>query len=67
MLARVGADLKSSREVLPGLRSAALITHLNETGGKLFGGGELAAFAGRFDRACISDCKWDAAPFSASR
>lgn len=67
VLARVDADLKSSREVLPGLRSAALITHLNETGGRLFGGGELAAFAGRFDRAFVSDCRWDAAPFSAYR
>ena len=65
VLARVEADLADSRAVLPGLESAALVTHLNETGGQLFGGDDLAAFAGRFDRAFASDCRWDAVPLGA--
>ena len=55
VLARVEADLADSRTVLPSLESAVLITHLNETGGQLFGGDDLAAFAGRFDRAFASE------------
>ena len=55
VLARVGADLAETRKVLPGAQAAAVITHLNETGGKLAGAGSLKAFASRFSRVYVSD------------
>ena len=42
-------------KVLPEAASAALVTHLNETGGALDGDMELATFAAAFDRAMVSD------------
>ena len=67
VLARVGADLACTRKVLPGARSVALITHLNETGGILAGDMALEDFAARFDRAFISRTPWDAEPFQAGK
>ena len=58
VLTRTRADLEASRAVLPGLRSAVLVTHLNETGGRLAGAMPLAEFAAPFDRALISDSPW---------
>ncbi|MBQ7606358.1 MAG: adenylosuccinate synthetase, partial [Firmicutes bacterium] len=53
-LRRTGEDLAKSREVLPQLGNAVLVTHLNETGGKLAGGGEFRELASRFDKAFVS-------------
>ena len=59
VLARVKADAETSRRVLPDLSVSALVTHLNETGGRLAGDMALADFAARFDRCFTSDCPWD--------
>ena len=59
VLERVGRDLAAAREVLPNVRNCAVVTHLNETGGALFGDMALADFVARFDRAMLSDCPWD--------
>ena len=60
VLGRVAADLAATRRVLPGARSAVLVTHLNETGGELFGDMTLGAVAAHFDAAYGSDRPWDA-------
>ena len=60
VLTRVRADFERTKEVLPGATSAALITHLNETGGRLAGPMALQDFASHFDRCLLSDCPWDA-------
>jgi len=59
VLGRVRADLAATRQVLPDIASAALVTHLNETGGALDGGMDLAAFAAAFDRVMVSDTPCD--------
>lgn len=59
VLRRVAQDLGQAREVLPDARSCAVVTHMNETGGELFGDMKLADFTARFDRAVASDCPWD--------
>ena len=56
--------LDDARAVLPGVRSCALITHLNETGGRLAGDMSLLDFIVRFDRALVSECAWTARPVS---
>lgn len=58
LLKRVMADREASRQVLPSLRTALLVTHLNETGGRLTGGASLADLAASFDRMLYSDCPW---------
>ncbi|MBR6186709.1 MAG: adenylosuccinate synthetase [Clostridia bacterium] len=62
ILSRVQKDLKAAREVLPKAASAALVTHLNETAGRLCGNMALPDFLSHFDRAYLSDCPWDAGP-----
>ena len=59
VLGRVERDLGDTRAVLPSARSCAVVTHLNETGGELFGDMTLADFTARFDRALASDCPWE--------
>ena len=56
----LSADPAATRRVLPGARSAVLVTHLNETGGELFGDMTLGAVAAHFDAAYGSDRPWDA-------
>ena len=59
VLARVNADLAASREVLPEAVSAVLITHLNETGGRLACDTAPEDFARHFDRAYCSFSPWE--------
>ena len=59
VLARVRADRTETRTVLPDASSSVLVTHLNETGGKLACQTPLEAFAACFDRAYVSDCPWE--------
>lgn len=58
VLARVQADLRLTREILPGAIPAALVTHLNETGGEMTGDMRLADFTAHFDCAYLSDSPW---------
>ena len=62
VLSRVQKDLAATRAVLPRAAAAVLVTHLNETGGRLWGNMHLPDFLSRFDRAYVSDCPWDARP-----
>ena len=62
VLRRVEADAQASRQLLPNARTAAFVTHLNETGGELRGNMALADFIARFDRAYLSDDPFDARP-----
>ena len=55
ILRRVRADLTESRRILPAVSAAALVTHLNETGGELRGEMKLEDFAPHFDRVLLSD------------
>ena len=55
VLARVNADLAETRALLPDAAASVLITHLNETDGKLACGLSPEVFAGHFDRAYFSD------------
>ena len=57
---RVRADLEATRAVLPGAVPAVLVTHLNETGGRLKGNLSLEELTAQFDRVAVSDCPWDA-------
>ena len=59
VLARTEADLKAAREVLPKAVSAVVVTHLNETGGRLACGMPLEAFTGRYDRCYKSFSPWE--------
>ena len=59
VMGRIEGDFSRSVRLLPGLRKTLLITHLNETGGRLCGDGELADFAGAFDEAWLSDQPWE--------
>ena len=52
---RVDRDWEATRETLPGLRRMLLITHMNETDGKLAGGGSMADLTQSFDRVLFSD------------
>ena len=61
VLERITADFNASRAVLPEAVSAVLVTHLNETGGKLAGEMTLEDFTAHFDRQYLSDCPWSAA------
>ena len=58
VLARVRADLEATRGKLPGAAAALLVTHLNETGGRLAGDMALEALFSGFDRALVSDVPW---------
>ena len=60
VMKRVRADLEATRAVLPGAVPAVLVTHLNETGGRLKGNLSLEELTAQFDRAAVSDCPWDA-------
>lgn len=64
VLRRTREDLAASREALPGLRSAILVTHLNETGGRLAGDMALKDFVAPYDRALVSDSPWDVRPMA---
>lgn len=59
VLARTMADLKETRNVLPAAVSAVVITHLNETGGKLACEGTMDAFTAHFDRSYTSSIPWE--------
>ena len=59
VLARTMADLKETRNVLPAAVSAVVITHLNETGGKLACEGSMDAFTAHFDRSYTSSIPWE--------
>ena len=54
VLARIRKDRETTRAVLPDASYAAVITHLNETGGKLACGMAPEEFATHFDRAYFS-------------
>lgn len=58
VLDRVQQDCGRTREVLPDAACTVLVTHLNETGGRMTGGAELDAFMAHFDEGYISDCPW---------
>ncbi|MBR3334364.1 MAG: adenylosuccinate synthetase [Clostridia bacterium] len=60
VMKRVRADLEATRAVLPGAVPAVLVTHLNETGGRLKGNLSLEELTAQFDRVAVSDCPWDA-------
>ncbi|MBE5794940.1 MAG: adenylosuccinate synthetase [Clostridiales bacterium] len=60
---RVQADETASRQVLPKLRTALLVTHLNETGGQLTGDGDIRTLAATFDRVLCSAAPWQVAPW----
>ncbi len=64
VLARTGADRKATQAVLPGVKSAVMVTHLNETGGELKGNMTLQQFTGHFDRVYLSE---DPRSFAVSR
>ena len=52
---RILLDLSETRKILPEVRSSVMITHLNETGGKLAGDEKLENFIQGFDRCILSD------------
>jgi len=58
LMRRVEADRERAKAVLPHLRSAILITHLNETDGTLAGGASMAQLTQAFDRVLYSDAPW---------
>lgn len=62
VLKRVRADAQATRRILPGAKTAAFITHLNETGGEFVGDTTLAGYAAHFDCAYLSDDPFDARP-----
>ena len=62
VLDRVARDRAATRQVLPDARAAVMVTHLNETSGRLAGAMSLSDFTASFDRAYLSDCPWDARP-----
>ena len=47
-------DLAESRSILPGLKSAVAVTHLNETDGQLAGDGDLKELCSHFDESYLS-------------
>ena len=55
VLRRTERDWTETRRVLPRARTAVLVTHLNETGGRLAGKMTLEELTGRFERAYLSD------------
>ena len=59
VMKRVRSDLEKTREILPEAVAAVLITHLNETNGRLKGNMRLKELTGQFDLARISNCPWD--------
>ena len=61
VLKRIRADTETTRAVLPGLKIAVMVTHLNETGGELKGEMKLSEFIRGFDRVYLSDCPYFAA------
>ena len=52
---RILRDLSETRKILPEVRASIMITHLNETGGKLTGNERLEDFIRGFDRCLLSD------------
>ena len=59
VIARTGKDREATRTVLPDAVFSAVITHLNETGGKLACDTDPEAFAAYFDRVYLSDTPYD--------
>ncbi len=59
VLRRVQADLASTRQILPNVKNAVLVTHLNETDGRLDGGDGLEHFTQHFGRAMYSFSPWE--------
>lgn len=62
VLSRIRADREATRQLLPQARFSALVTHLNETGGEIFGNTTLREYAAHFDRVWISASKYSARP-----
>lgn len=62
VLSRIRADREATRQLLPQARFSALVTHLNETGGEIFGNTTLREYAAHFDRVWISASKYSAPP-----
>ena len=52
---RIDMDFEASRKTLPGLKRMLLITHLNETEGKLAGDDDMEGMAEGFDVVLMSD------------
>ncbi|MBQ6174633.1 MAG: adenylosuccinate synthetase [Clostridia bacterium] len=67
VLDRVNRDRGETMRILPDAKAAVMVTHLNETGGKLAGDTALEDFTTAFDRAYLSDCPWDARPAAPDR
>ena len=62
VLSRIQADKTATRTVLPKAAAALLITHLNETKGRLCGDASISGMIPLFDRVYLSDCPWEARP-----
>ena len=58
ILARTEADTKNTRQILPQIHTAILVTHLNETAGELTGDMPLDKFTAHFDRVLYSASPW---------
>lgn len=56
VLKRVRQDLETTRSVLPDVKSAVMVTHLNETSNRLTGAMCLEEFIASFDSFFLSDC-----------
>lgn len=59
VLERVRRDRDATRKALPAVKTAVLVTHLNETGGRLAGSMALSQFTRRFDRHSLSWRPWE--------
>ena len=59
VMKRVRNDLEETRHVLPRIRTAVLVTHLNETGWEMKGNMRLEEFTAQFDRTLVSDFPWN--------
>lgn len=59
VLERVQADTTRTRQVLPEVKTALLITHLNETEGALTDGSPMEELTSYFDRAMYSYAPWE--------
>lgn len=58
VLDRVQNDLSHTRQVLPAVKTTLLITHLNETGGRLTDGTSIDELISHFDQALYSAAPW---------
>ena len=52
---RIFRDLEDTRKILPDAEASVMVTHLNETGGKLAGGAGLEELTRGFSRCLLSD------------